>query len=148
MMSDFQSVSKKTGDEYEAIVEMDLIDRGLIIYHKNFYIEGTGCEVDFVAGSSNSRLEYVEAKGGQRGLKKRPGAKRTDNVKKAIANAALIKAIDSSIYYVVYFSSTPKPGSYSDQMIKLALSAGIINEVRYKRDITYLIKQFWGNNEN
>ncbi len=93
MMSDFQSVSKKTGDEYEAIVEMDLIDRGLIIYHKNFYIEGTGCEVDFVAGSSNSRLEYVEAKGGQRGLKKRPGAKRTDNVKKAIANAALIKAI-------------------------------------------------------
>lgn len=148
MMSDFQSVSKKTGDEYEAIVEMDLIDRGLIIHHKNFYIEGTGCEVDFVAGSSNSRLEYVEAKGGQRGLKKRPGAKRTDNVKKAIANAALIKAIDSSIYYVVYFSSTPKPGSYSDQMIKLALSAGIINEVRYKRDITYLIKQFWGNNEN
>jgi hypothetical protein len=148
IMSDFQSVSKKTGDEYEAIVEMDLIDRGLIIHHKNFYVEGTGCEVDFVAGSPNSRLEYVEAKGGQRGLKKRPGAKRTDNVKKAIANAALIKALDPSIYYVVYFSSTPKPNSYSDQMIKLALQKGILNEVRYKRDITYLIKQFWGNNEN
>ena len=146
IMSDFQSVSKKTGDEYEAIVEMDLIDRGLTIHHKNFYVEGTGCEVDFVAGSPNSRLEYVEAKGGQRGLKKRPGAKRTDNVKKAIANAALIKALDPSIYYVVYFSSTPKPNSYSDQMIKLALQKGILNEVRYKRDITYLIKQFWGNN--
>jgi hypothetical protein len=142
-VSSFQSESKKTGDEYETIVEMDLVDRGFDIYHRDYHVEGTGCEVDFIAGNNGIFLEYVEAKGGQRGFKKRPGAKRTDNVKKAIANAALIKTKDPSIYYVVYFSSEPKPGSYSEEMINTALKSGIINEVRYKRDITYLIKQFW-----
>ena len=125
----FQSDSKRSGDEYEAVVEADLVNRGF------------GCEVDFVVGRNGKIVEYVEAKGGQRGLKKRPGAKRTDNVKKAIANAALIKCEYPNVYYVIYFSSKPKHGSYSDEMINTALKHGIINEVRYERDITYLLKQ-------
>ena len=108
---------------------------------KNFYVEGTGCEVDFVVGKDNVPLEYVEAKGGQKGFKKRPGAKRTDNVKKAIANAALIKSKHPQIYYVIYFSSMPKSGSYSDEMINTALENKIVDEVRYERDVTYLFKQ-------
>jgi hypothetical protein len=35
------------------------------------------------------------------------------------------------LYYVVYFSAKPEPGSYSDNMIKTALKHKIINEVRY-----------------
>ena len=137
----FQSDSKRSGDEYEAVVEADLLNRGFEIMAKDFHIEGTGCEVDFVVGRNGKIVEYVEAKGGQRGLKKRPGAKRTDNVKKAIANAALIKCEYPNVYYVIYFSSKPKHGSYSDEMINTALKHGIINEVRYERDITYLLKQ-------
>lgn len=89
----------------------------------------TGCEVDFIA--YGERDEYVESKGGRDDGKKRPGAQRTDNVKKAIANGALIKLKYPEIYYVVYFSAKPIIGSYSDEMIKLALSNNIINEVRY-----------------
>ena len=84
---------------------------------------------------------FKEAKGGQKGFKKRPGAKRTDNVKKAIANAALIKSKHPQIYYVIYFSSMPKSGSYSDEMINTALENKIVDEVRYERDVTYLFKQ-------
>ena len=73
----------------------------------------------------------MEAKGGRTGEKKRPGAQRTDNVKKALCNGALLKHINSKAYYVVYFSAPPKPNSYSDNMIKTALEAGYIDEVRY-----------------
>ena len=58
-------------------------------------------------------------------------AKRTDSVKKAIANGALLKAVKPDAYYVVYFSSKPKPGGSSDQMITTALNHKIIDEVRY-----------------
>ena len=123
----FQAESKKSGDEFEEKVYSDLIARGFNIIQSSVHIPGTGCEVDFIADA----LEYVEAKGGNEGENKRPGAKRTDNVKKAIANAALIKTVLPDIYYVVYFSSEPKKDSYSDEMINTALSNNIINEVRY-----------------
>ena len=136
----FQAESKKTGDDYERIVWADLINRGFVDIEENVHIKGTGCEVDFVAKNDLGITEYIEAKGGQKGPGKRPGAKRTDNVKKAIANAALIKAEHPDYYYVIYFSSKPNPGSYSDEMINTAIKHGIVNEVRYERDVTYLIK--------
>jgi hypothetical protein len=125
----FQSESKKSGDGFEAIVLQDLKSRGFENIEKNVYMVGTGCEVDFLA--KGLRYESVECKGGLEGDKKRPGAKRTDNVKKAIANGSLMKKIYETMYYVVYFSDTPEPGSYSDQMINVALKHKIIDEVRY-----------------
>jgi|LauGreDrversion4_2_1035121.scaffolds.fasta_scaffold32689_9 hypothetical protein len=122
----FQAESKKSGDEFEALVVSDLADRGFENIKKNVYMPGTGCEVDFVAGT-----EYVEAKGGKDGDGKRPGAKRTDNVKKAIANASLIKCRYPDIYYVVYFSAKPDKDSYSEHMLNTALEFGIVDEVRY-----------------
>lgn len=125
----FQSESKKSGDEFENLVLIDLKNRGFDMIDKNIYIDGTGCEVDFIAyGNCN---EHVEAKGGKDDINKRPGAQRTDNVKKAIANGSLIKSKYPETYYVVYFSAKPIPQSYSDQMIRLALSSKIIDEVRY-----------------
>jgi hypothetical protein len=106
-----------------------LVNRGFGLIDRNFYLVGTGCEVDFRANHSE-RFEYVEAKGGNPGDGKRPGAKRTDNVKKAVANGALMKTI-YDLYYVVYFSARPEKGSYSDQMINTALKYKIIDEVRY-----------------
>ena len=130
--TNFQSESKKSGDKFEDLVLQDLYNRGFSTVDKNVYMEHTGCEVDFVA--HGERFEYVECKGGLDGDKKRPGAKRTDNVKKAIANGSLIKKIYDSVYYVVYFSDTPEPESYSDQMINLALKYKIIDEVRYLKN--------------
>ena len=125
--NDFQSESKKSGDHFEELVYADLIIRGFTNIKKNVYVDGAGCEVDFFADDK----EYVEAKGGFDGDNKRPGAKRTDSVKKAIANGALIKAVKPDAYYVVYFSSKPFEKSYSNEMINTALKHNIINEVRY-----------------
>jgi hypothetical protein len=129
MEYNFQSDSKKSGDEFEDFVFKDLQTRGFSKIDKNIYMPGTGCEVDFIA--YGERDEYAESKGGRDDGKKRPGAQRTDNVKKAIANGALIKAKYPDIYYVVYFSAKPITGSYSHEMIEVALCNKIINEVRY-----------------
>lgn len=125
----FQSESKKSGDEFELLVLKDLESRGFNSIERNYQFKEAGVEVDFRA-HKNDIVEYVEAKGGKDGDSKRPGAQRTDNVKKAIANGALIKTYNT-LYYVVYFSAKPDPGSYSDKMINLALRYNIIDEVRY-----------------
>jgi hypothetical protein len=123
----FQSESKKSGDHFEDIVMSELIENGYEHIQKNVYIPDAGVEVDFLADSNY----YIEAKGGYEGDKKRPGAKRTDSVKKAIANGALIKATVPNANYKVYFSSKPTIGSSSDIMIKVALEYGIIDDVIY-----------------
>lgn len=128
-MMNFQAESKKSGDEFEELVYQDLVNRGFGPIERNYYFDNIGCEVDFRAHNS-IRFEYVESKGGHDEPGKRPGAKRTDNVKKAIANGALIKTANT-LYYVVYFSAKPDPGSYSEQMINTALKYKIIDEVRY-----------------
>ena len=127
----FQSESKRSGDEFEDLVLQDLKERGFTSIKKNVYMPGTGCEVDFVASGQEMTTLHVEAKGGHKDDKKRPGAQRTDNVKKAVANGALIKTIYQDIKYVVYFSAKPITNSYSDQMIDTALCHKIIDEVRY-----------------
>lgn len=128
-MNNFQSESKESGDEFENLVYQDLINRGFGPIDKNYYFPESGCEIDFRAQSA-LKFEFVEAKGGRPGDKKRPGAQRTDNVKKAIANGSLIKTYND-LYYVVYFSAKPDPGSSSEKMINLALKYKIIDEVRY-----------------
>jgi hypothetical protein len=139
-MENFQSQSKKSGDAFEELVYADLVGRGFGPIDRNYCFTDAGCEVDFRA-HSDLRFEYVEAKGGLSGEGKRPGAQRTDNVKKAIANGSLIK-IYNSLYYVVYFSAKPDPGSYSDKMINLALKHKIIDEVRYLEPNNNF-KQYW-----
>lgn len=121
--SSFQSDSKKSGDAFEDIVMSELNATSVL---KNVYIPEAGVEVDFVADG-----RFIEAKGGNDGDKKRPGAKRTDSVKKAIANGALIKAVNPDSHYTVYFSSRPKVGSSSDVMLRVALEHKIIDEIIY-----------------
>lgn len=129
-MKNFQSESKKTGCQFERIVELDLVLNGGTLVGKDYHVKEIGIEIDYIVDFPD-HTEYVEAKGGRRGGKKRPGAERTDNVKKALCNGALLKYINDSAYYVVYFSAPPKPNSYSDNMIKSALAAGYVDEVRY-----------------
>lgn len=129
-MNNFQSESKKSGDEFEDFVEQDLIKRNGMIVGKDYCIKNIGIELDYIADLPH-RTEYVEAKGGRSGGKKRPGAQRTDNVKKAVCNGALLKFYKPDAYYVIYFSAKPKEDSYSHNMIHTAIQAGYVNEVRY-----------------
>ena len=130
--SNFQGESKKSGDSFENVVKEHLKNDSEIV-QKNFYIKEAGCEVDFVI-NQNDRIIYVECKGGESGGSKRPGAQRTDNVKKAVANGALIKSVFPDSNYIVYFSALPTPGSSSDIMLKVAMSSGFIDEVVFITD--------------
>ena len=130
----FQAESKRSGDEFESKVLIDLYRFGTTGIRKNVVVEDTGCEVDFAYDFRGTQV-YVEAKGGLQGEKKRPGAKRTDNVKKAIANAALIKSLKPNTQYIVYFSDLPKYGSSSHKMLKAAIRAGFIDNIRYLIDM-------------
>jgi hypothetical protein len=126
----FQAESKKSGDQFEDMVLEDMSRFGYTDIAKNVVIEGTGCEVDFVTMHRGQRV-LVEAKGGKAALGKRPGAQRTDNVKKAIASGAIIKALYPDYKFVVYFSDLPKHGLSSHKMIKTAIRAGFIDQVIY-----------------
>jgi hypothetical protein len=131
----FQAESKHSGDIFEDKVLEDLSRFGDFDIAKNVVVPDTGCEVDFAYEFRNTQI-YVEAKGGLQGINKRPGAKRTDNVKKAIANAALIKSLYPKTQYIVYFSDLPKHGSSSHKMLKTAVRAGFIDSVRYIIDMS------------
>lgn len=130
IQSNFQSHSKKTGMEFENLVEEHLRDSRKSILHKNFKFDSIGIDVDFVA-TDGLITEYIEVKGGLSGEKKRPGAQRTDSVKKAIANGALLKTLNPDARFVIYFSARPKPGSASDLMLQTALNSGYVDDVRY-----------------
>ena len=129
-MTNFQSESKKSGDEFELIVEENLKSLGYEVTGTNVKLNDIGVNVDYIA-ERDGVIEYGEAKGGNPGGKKRPGAQRTDNVKKAICNGALLKFKNPECKYVVYFSAPPKAGSSSEEMINTALEAGYVDEVRY-----------------
>jgi hypothetical protein len=129
-ITNFQAESKHSGDLFESQVFEDLGRFGQQNIKKNVVVKDVGCEVDFAYDFRGVQV-YVEAKGGLQGEGKRPGAKRTDNVKKAIANAALIKSMYPETQYIVYFSDLPKFGSSSHKMLKTAVRAGFIDSVRY-----------------
>jgi hypothetical protein len=129
-ITNFQAESKHSGDLFESQVLEDLGRFGQQNIKKNVVVKDVGCEVDFAYNFRGTQV-YVEAKGGLQGEGKRPGAKRTDNVKKAIANAALIKSRYPETQYIVYFSDLPKYGSSSHKMLKTAVRAGFIDSVRY-----------------
>jgi hypothetical protein len=133
-ITNFQAESKHSGDLFESQVLEDLGRFGQQHIRKNVVVKDVGCEVDFAYDFRGTQV-YVEAKGGLQGEGKRPGAKRTDNVKKAIANAALIKSRYPETQYIVYFSDLPKYGSSSHKMLKTAVRAGFIDSVRYLIDI-------------
>ena len=130
-ITNFQAESKRLGDIFEDLVENDLSRIGITEPEKNITLQDVGVEVDFAYTDSVGRQFYIEAKGGESGKNKRPGARRTDNVKKAIANGALIKAAYPDAQFLVYFSELPKFGSSSHKMIKNAVLAGYIDGVRY-----------------
>ena len=125
----FQAESKVSGDHFELNVFNHLVINNYSDIKKNVFIPEAGVEIDFVSGEN-----YFEAKGGVAGDKKRPGAKRTDSVKKAIANGALLKAVKPEAHYTVYFSAKPELGSSSDIMLNTALRCNIIDKVVYLED--------------
>lgn len=129
-MNNFQAESKQSGDDFEDLVLKDLKRSNFQNIQRHIIIEEVGVEADFAYKFRNTQV-YIEAKGGHQGPGKRPGAKRTDSVKKAIANAALVKSVYPNSKYIIYFSDLPKHGNSSHKMLNAAVMAGFVDQVIY-----------------
>lgn len=134
MIENFNADCKRDGSEYEEVVLLHEINNNKAeVLGRNVMIPGSGVEVDAILmfPGEGGAIKFIQAKGGKPGKSKRPGAQRTDSVKKAIADGTLIKSVIPDSYYIVYFSERPKEGSHSEDMINSAIRSGYLDEVRY-----------------
>lgn len=140
-MENQKATCTEIGLEYENVaIAYEIANNGSTIVARDLPIGDCGIEMDFVADvpliSGNGQYiktlrKYAQVKGGKPGKRKKPGAQRTDNVKKAIADGILLKINNPDNWYTVYFSERPKSKSASEKMIKSAMESGIIDEVVY-----------------
>src|SRR5438067_12052457 len=72
-------------------------------------VTAVGIEIDREAVSPSGRIVWFEYKGSVQGS--RPGLLRTDTLKKAIASAALLKALADRPPFVVLTSHLPEAGA-------------------------------------
>jgi hypothetical protein len=89
-------------------------------------LPGLGVEIDQVAQSPGGNTIWFEYKGSVQGT--RPGLLRTDTLKKAIANGALLLADPERQPYVVLTSHCPDTGSGA-AMLRMATELGYFADV-------------------
>ena len=106
-----------------------------LLGHLGFELQGrrvlaeVGVEIDQQALSPTGRVVWFEYKGSVQG--NRPGLRRTDTLKKAVANGALLRALADPAPYVVLTSHLPEAGSGA-AMLQAAL------DLRYVADVICL----------
>ncbi len=103
-----------------------------LLAHLGFELRGrrvlaeVGVEIDQEAVSPTGTVVWFEYKGSIQG--NRPGLRRTDTMKKAIANGALLRALDEPAPYVVITSHLPEAGSGA-AMLATASGLGYLADV-------------------
>lgn len=103
-----------------------------LLAHDGFELLGrrvlteVGVEIDQEARSPSGALVWFEYKGSVQG--NRPGLRRTDTLKKAIANGALLRSLADPAPYVVITSHLPEAGSGA-AMLEAALRLGYLSDV-------------------
>lgn len=124
-MNDFQTRSVVDGRRFEEAVEAVLRFAGWTIAERRAVVHGV--EVDLIAHHPQTRDAWlIECKGSRDG--RRPGLKRTDTVKKAIASAALLRHRGESRPFLLVTSHLPTSGRGLDDVAD-AIDAGWITEV-------------------
>lgn len=103
-----------------------------LLAHLGFELRGrrvlpeVGVEIDQEAVSPTGTVVWFEYKGSIQG--NRPGLRRTDTMKKAIANGALLRGIADPAPYVVITSHLPEAGSGA-AMLSAASELGYLSDV-------------------
>jgi hypothetical protein len=107
-VSNFQASASRQGAQFRDQCNGLLIGLGFAL-HGPANLDSIGVELDQVATSPSGALIWFEYKGSVQG--DRPGLIRTDTLKKAIANGALLRAHAHPMPYVVLTSHVPTAGS-------------------------------------
>lgn len=124
-MTNFQASAGVQGRQFA-----DQCDQ--LLRHTGFRLAGPmkipaiGVEIDQVAVGPSGATIWFEYKGSIQGV--RPGLRRTDTLKKAIANGALLAADQRDTPYIILTSHLPTEGA-GLAMLNTALKAGYIADV-------------------
>jgi hypothetical protein len=124
-MSDFQASAGIQGRQFAEQCDQLLTHDGFELQGREL-LRNVGVEIDRVARSPRGNLVWFEYKGSVQGS--RPGLLRTDTLKKAIANGALLAAEVDRHPYVVLTSHLPDAGSGA-AMLRAALQLGYLSDV-------------------
>ncbi len=125
-MTDFQSAASKQGLQFAAQCDFLLESSGFKLEDGPLVLEDIGVEIDRVAVSRFGTTVWFEYKGSVQG--KRPGLIRTDTLKKAIANGALVRSIPDHPPLVVLTSHLPSAGA-GLAMLTTARRLGYLDDV-------------------
>ena len=124
-VTDFQASSGIQGRQFAEQCDQLLLHYGFAI-ESRLLLPSIGVEIDRVATSPNGRTIWFEYKGSVQGS--RPGLMRTDTLKKAIANGALLAAVPERHPYVVLTSHLPEVLSGA-AMLKAAIDLRYFDDV-------------------
>lgn len=123
-MTDFQSLAGRQGRQFAEQCDTLLGSLGYSLEGR-LLVREIGVEIDQSTVSPGGRRVWFEYKGSVQGS--RPGLLRTDTLKKAVANGALLRAHDEIGMYVVLTSHLPDRGSGLG-MLTTALRLGYIDD--------------------
>jgi hypothetical protein len=124
-MSLFQSAASLQGRQFADQCDLLLRNSGYEVGAR-VLVATIGIEIDREAVSPTGRIIWFEYKGSVQGS--RPGLLRTDTLKKAIANGALLKAMEDRPPFVVLTSHLPEAGA-GLAMLETAIALGYLDDV-------------------
>ncbi len=125
-MSLFQSASSLQGRQFAEQCDLLLRTTGFALGRSRVAVAELGVEIDREATSATGRTIWFEYKGSLHGP--RPGLLRTDTLKKAIANGALLRSLVDRPPFVVLASHVPRTGS-GRAMLEAAVKLGYLDDV-------------------
>jgi len=123
--SGFQSSASVQGQQFAAQCGVLLTGLGYQVGPR-LLLPQVGVEIDAEALTRDGRTIWFEYKGSVQG--RRPGLMRTDTLKKAIANGALLAAVPDHPPYIVLTSHLPAAGA-GLAMLQTALDLGFFSDV-------------------
>src|SRR5437879_6028284 len=121
----FQSAASLQGRQFADQCDLLLRNSGFEVGNR-VLVSSVGIEVDREAVSPQGTTIWFEYKGSVQGS--RPGLLRTDTLKKAIANGALLKGVDGRPPFVVLTSHLPEAGA-GLAMLETAVALGYLDDV-------------------
>lgn len=124
----FQARGVRQGRQFDVQCRVVLQDLGFAVGDKPFVVADLGVEFDAEIKSRAGKVYWCEFKGSWHGS--RPGLRRTDTVKKALADAFLAHLAARGYPPVIFLTThVPQPGSSGHRMLEVALAAGALQDV-------------------
>lgn len=109
-LHDRQAAASRQGSAFEETVHNLLQIEGWTIHDRNWREPTIDIEIDIVATDPHGERWWIECKGSWESPT-RNGLARTDTLKKAIGNGALLRVLPDACHYMVVTSHMPLSGA-------------------------------------